>query len=45
MIASALILLVSAAGLAIEFIVHANWPALILGLLAGTMGIDMLVDR
>jgi len=34
---------ISAAGLLIEFVVSANWPALILGLLVGLLGIDMLM--
>lgn len=43
MFAAAVILIISAAGLLIEFVVSANWPALILGLLLGLLGIDMLM--
>lgn len=47
MLAAAIVLIISAAGLLIEFIVSAivsaNWPALILGLLVGLVCIDILM--
>lgn len=43
MLAAAIVLIISAAGLLIEFAVSTNWPALIIGLLVGLLGIDMLM--